>query len=58
MKNVFKLALVLCGFALATIASTEEVKAKEVSVAAGGCYGNGACGMTSNGTSLIGKWRE
>ena len=60
MKNILKLGLVLCGFTLATIATTTEVKAKETitNVAAGGCVGNGACGMTSQGTSLIGKWRE
>ena len=56
MKNVFKLGLVLCGFVIATIATTEKVSAQK-SVDPG-CYGSGQCGVTTNGTILIGKWRE
>lgn len=61
MKNVLKLTLAVCGFALATIASTSEVKAgdKPSSIPGNpGCYSSGQCGVTANGTILIGSWRE
>ncbi len=60
MKNLFKLGLVVLGFALATIATTENVQAKSQKNVApsGGCVGSGKCGITSQGTLLIGKWRE
>jgi hypothetical protein len=57
MKNILKLGLVVCGFALATYATTTEAKAYEAP-SGGGCYNSGSCGVTSNGTILIGKWRE
>ncbi|SOU86485.1 hypothetical protein [Tenacibaculum dicentrarchi] len=61
MKNLFKLGLVVLGFTLATIATTEDVQAKSQKIApspSGGCVGSGQCGVTSQGTILIGKWRE
>lgn len=60
MKNVLKLALVIWGFALATIASTTDVKATDKPAVAGnpGCYSTGTCGVTTNGTILYGRWRE
>jgi len=66
MKNLFKLSLVIVGFALATIASSNDVKANSNSTKNviqpisdyGGCYGDGDCGTTRNGTRLNGKWRE
>jgi hypothetical protein len=58
MKNFLKLSLVICGFAFATIATTEKVSAKVVALDGGGCYGAGACGTTAGGTHLNGSWRE
>jgi hypothetical protein len=64
MKKVFKFVLVLVGFALAVVASTDTVQAirggSVVSVSSrGGCFGdNHVCGVTSSGTVLNGNWIE
>ncbi len=61
MKNYLKIIPVVAGLALATIGSVDEAKASNSSVDAaffGGCEGSGACGITSEGTRLIGKWKE
>lgn len=64
MKNFLKLGLVVVGFTMATLASTEKASAdisKDDSLVVGGagCVGeSGTCGRTSNGTTLYGKWRE
>lgn len=68
MKKGFKLFVVLCVTALATVCSMNESKADNTIIIGsttrpgttrGGCYGNyGHCGVTRNGTYLIGKWRE
>lgn len=58
MKNFLKLGLVVVGFALAIIATTEKVSAK-VAPDGAGCVGeSGTCGRTASGTTLYGKWRE
>ena len=57
MKNMLKLGLVVCGFALATVATSIEAQAGPDG-APGGCVSNGVCGTTSSGTELNGKWRE
>ena len=57
MKNILKLGLVVCGFALATVATSIEAQAGPDG-APGSCEGNGNCGTTSEGTQLNGKWRE
>lgn len=69
MDKKLKLFVVCCAIALAAVSSTIEVKADssphqlssntstEIS-AGGGCVGSGACGVTRNGTILVGKWRE
>jgi hypothetical protein len=62
MKNLFKLGLVVFGFALATSAVSDVAKAADIKEVAGapggGCYGAGACGTTAGGTKLNGSWRE
>ena len=64
MKNLLKLGLVVFGFTLATIATSNDVKAESntnkmiVEPAYGGCVGSGDCGTTREGTRLVGKWRE
>ncbi|WP_314937963.1 hypothetical protein [Alloprevotella tannerae] len=68
MKKGFKFFVVLCVTALATVCSMNESKADNTIIIGsttrpgktrGGCYGNnGHCGVTRNGTYLIGKWRE
>jgi hypothetical protein len=57
MKNLFKLGLVVFGFALATTAVSDVAKAREIA-SGGGCYGRGECGTTAGGTKLNGSWRE
>lgn len=69
MDKKLKLFVACCAIALAAVSSTTEVKADssphqltsntstEIS-AGGGCVGRGTCGVTRNGTILVGKWRE
>lgn len=69
MDKKLELFVACCTIALAAVSSTTEVKAgssthelssntsTEVS-AGGGCVGRGTCGVTRNGTILVGKWRE
>ncbi len=62
MKNLFKLLFVVIGFTLASL-TTKKVYGHEfltptVPLSEGGCVGEGKCGITSEGTLLIGKWRE
>lgn len=65
MKKLFSLSIVALGFALAIVAFSENATANsndsistDDSAIAGGCVGSGACGVTANGTKLIGKWVE
>lgn len=68
MKTVFKLAMACSGIMLASLFSTttaqdntdeEENFNPNDKPHISGCYGdNGRCGITKNGTLLIGKWIE
>jgi hypothetical protein len=58
MKSLFKLTLVATGFLFATLASSSHVKAIAPAPELGGCVETGKCGVTANGTALIGFWRE
>lgn len=69
MDKKLKLFVACCAIALAAVSSTIEVKAGSSShqsssntstemSAGGGCVGSGTCGVTRNGTILVGKWRE
>lgn len=73
MDKKLKLFVACCAIALAAISATTEVKADPSTSGAttiistetpidrgisGGCVGSGACGITRNGTALVGKWRE
>lgn len=70
MDTKLKFFVACCAIALTTIFSTEIVKAGPADDdqdddqptmpdgPKGGCVGDGACGITKNGTILIGKWRE
>ena len=57
MMKLIKLSAILFGFALAFVVYTEDVNAR-YEKPSGGCVGNGYCGVTANGTHLIGKWEE
>lgn len=69
MDKKLKLFVACCAIALAAVSSTIQVKADssthqlssntstEIS-AGGGCVDRGTCGVTRNGTILVGKWRE
>lgn len=68
MERGFKLFVVIGAIALTTAYSVNESKTDNTVIIGsttrpgttrGGCYGNsGHCGVTRNGTYLIGKWRE
>jgi hypothetical protein len=59
MKTKFKIFVVCCGLALAGVLSTGISFADNSPKQTGsGCSGDGICGITKNGTILIGKWYE
>lgn len=72
MDKKLKLFIICCAIALAAVSSTIQVKADssthqlssntstEISAGGGcvGCVGRGTCGVTRNGTILVGEWRE
>lgn len=60
MDRKFKVFVAFCAVAVAVVFSMNEAKANKSSSSemAKGCYGSGACGITSENTILVGKWRE
>ncbi len=66
METFLKILIVCCVIALTGLCATKEVKAdgRDFSTPPSngnpkvGCVGQGRCGITKNGTLLIGKWRE
>ena len=68
MKTIFKLSMACCGIMLASLFSTttaqdntddEDNSTIIEKPRISGCYGDkGTCGITKNGTILVGKWVE
>jgi hypothetical protein len=57
MKNLFKFAIVACGFVFALTATSNKSKASAPVAAAGeGCRESGECGTTPGGVKLNGSY--